>query len=144
MLTVVVITASLGVWPASYAIGSETSSLQLRAKSQGIGWFTAGASAAVFGFFLPYVFNTDQGNLGSKTGFMYAGLCAVGLVVTFLYVPEMKGRTTAEIDRMFELQLPARQFRHWKSDPSGVGMGMGDGAGSSDKGIASATVERIC
>ncbi|KAK1994786.1 MFS general substrate transporter [Colletotrichum falcatum] len=116
-MIVVVVVAGLGVWPASHAVGAETSALHLRSKAQGIGWFTAGANNAVFGFVLPYMFNPDKGNLKAKTGFVFAGLCALGLVVSFFLVPEMKGRTPAEIDRMFELGLPARQFRHW-TNPS--------------------------
>ncbi|GKT41189.1 MFS transporter fmqE [Colletotrichum spaethianum] len=102
-----------GVWPASHVVSAETSALHLRSKAQGIGWFTAGANNAIFGFVLPYMFNPDKGNLKAKTGFVFAGLCALGLVVSFFLVPEMKGRTPAEIDRMFESRLPARQFRHW-------------------------------
>ncbi|TDZ35738.1 MFS transporter fmqE [Colletotrichum spinosum] len=112
-LILVVIVAGLGVWPASHVVGAETSSLHLRSKAQGIGWFTAGANNSIFGFVLPYIFNPDKGNLKAKTGFVYAGLCALGLLVSFLCTPEMKGRTPAEIDRMFESRLPARQFRHW-------------------------------
>lgn len=40
----------------------------------------------------------------------------IGVVITFFFVPEMKGRTPSEIDHMFELRLPARQFRHWVND----------------------------
>ncbi|KAK6212140.1 hypothetical protein QIS74_10094 [Colletotrichum tabaci] len=112
-LIAVVIVAGLGVWPASHVVSAETSALHLRSKGQGIGWFTAGANNAVFGFVLPYLFNPDKGNLKAKTGFVFAGLCALGLVVSYFFVPEMKGRTSAEIDRMFEARLPARQFRHW-------------------------------
>ncbi|KAL0943362.1 maltose permease (alpha glucoside transporter) [Colletotrichum truncatum] len=112
-LIAVVIVAGLGVWPASHVVGAETSALHLRSKAQGIGWFTAGANNSIFGFVLPYIFNPDKGNLKAKTGFVYAGLCALGLVVSFLCIPEMKGRTPAEIDRMFESKLPARKFRHW-------------------------------
>jgi hypothetical protein len=69
---------------------------------------------------LPYAFNADQGNLGAKTGFIYTGLCAVGWVVTFYCVPEMKGRTPAEIDRMFELQVPTREFEAWRQPDEGA------------------------
>lgn len=119
-LILVVVAAGLGIWPCSYAIGSETSSLHLRAKAQGVGWCTAGASSAVFGFVLPYAFNADQGNLGARTGFIYTGLCAVGWVVTFYCVPEMKGRTPAEIDRMFELRVPTREFEGWRQPEEGA------------------------
>jgi hypothetical protein len=108
-----IVTAGVGVWPCSYVIGAETSSLHLRAKAQGIGWFAAGASSAIFGFALPFAFNLDQGNLGAKTGFIYTGLCSIAWVVTFYCVPEMKGRTPAEIDRMFDLEIPARKFEVW-------------------------------
>ncbi|KAK1461929.1 hypothetical protein CCUS01_01519 [Colletotrichum cuscutae] len=117
-LIAVVIVAGLGVWPASHVVGAETSALHLRSKAQAIGWFTAGANNSIFGFVLPYIFNPDKGNLKAKTGFVFAGLCALGLVIAFFLVPEMKGRTPAEIDRMFELRLPARQFRHWTNSAS--------------------------
>ena len=113
MLILVIMVCGLGVWPCSYAIGAETSALHLRAKALGVAWLTAGASATVFGFTVPYIFNVDAGDLGAKTGFVYAGLCLIGFVATYLYVPEMKGRTPAEIDRMFELRLPTRKFKHW-------------------------------
>ncbi|EQL01872.1 alpha glucoside transporter [Ophiocordyceps sinensis CO18] len=41
-MILVVVVAGLGVWPASYTVGSETSSLHLRARSQGVGWLTSG------------------------------------------------------------------------------------------------------
>lgn len=119
-LIAVVVVAGLGVWPASHVVGAETSALHLRSKAQGVGWFTAGANNSIFGFVLPYIFNPDKGNLKAKTGFVFAGLCAFGFVVSFFCMPEMKGRTPAEIDRMFESRLPARQFRHWTNSSAGM------------------------
>lgn len=115
MLAVVVV-CGVGVWPTSYIVSGETSSLHLRAKTQGIGRFIGGFSTGIFGIALPYVFNPDEGSLRAKTGFVYAGLCAIALVVSWLIVPEMKGRSAVEIDRMFELGLPARQFERWPND----------------------------
>ncbi|KAK3315538.1 proton myo-inositol cotransporter [Apodospora peruviana] len=115
MMIAVIVVCGLGAWPSSHVVGSETSALHLRAKAQGIGWFTAGAGNSIFGFVLPYIFNPDQGNLRAKTGFVFAGLCIIGVVVTFFSVPEMKGRTPAEIDHMFELGLSARRFKGWQN-----------------------------
>ncbi|EFY92304.1 hypothetical protein J3458_000907 [Metarhizium acridum] len=112
MIAIIVI-AGLSVWPASYAVGAETSSLHLRAKSQGIGWLTAGACASLFGFFSPYLYNADAANLKSKIGFIFAGLCAIAGVASYFHIPEMKGRTPAEIDGMFEAKLPAKEFKTW-------------------------------
>lgn len=116
MMIFVIVLCGLGCWPASFAVGSEVSSLDLRAKAQGIGWFTGGAANAIFGFVLPYIFNPDQGNLRAKTGFVFAGMCIIGVIVTYFFVPEMKTRTPAEIDHMFELQLTAREFKAWKNE----------------------------
>ena len=112
MLTI--ITCGVGVWPASFAIAAETTSLQLRARTQGIGWFVSALTSAVAGIALPYVFNPDEGNLRGKTGFTYAASCALGALVSWYVVPEMKGRSVVEIDRMFEEGVPARGFKTWR------------------------------
>lgn len=112
-LMLVVIVAGVGVWPASYVVSSETSSLHLRGRAQGLAWFSVGGSVALFAFVLPFIYNPDQGDLGGKTGFIFAVLSAVSWVLSFLCVPEMKGRTAAEIDKMFEMRLPTRAFRDW-------------------------------
>lgn len=117
MLTIV--TAGVGVWPVSFAIGAETSALQLRAKTQGIGWTATAFSTAVSGIALPYVFNPDAGNLRGKVGFTYAVSCSVAVVLSWYFLPEMKGRRVDEIDRMFELGLGAREFAAWKRETVG-------------------------
>jgi hypothetical protein len=109
-MMLVITICGLGAWPASFVVASETSSLHLRAKAQGIGWFIAGLSSGIAGFVLPYIFNPDQGNLRAKTGFVFAGLCALGVAITFFTVPEMKGRTHDEIDKLFEARVSARRF----------------------------------
>lgn len=103
----------MGVWPVSYVLAAETSSLRIRALTQGIGWFSSGLSTAIFGISLPYIFNPDAGNLKGKTGFVYMGFCILGVVITWWTVPEMKNRTTADIDAMFAAKLPARKFSKW-------------------------------
>lgn len=113
-MMLVTIVCGVGVWPASFAVAAETSSLQLRAKTQGLGWMVSAFSSAASGIALPYVFNPDAGDLRGKVGFLYVGSCLVGLAVSWFIVPEMKGRSVGEIDRMFELGLKARQFKGWK------------------------------
>lgn len=115
-MMIVTMVCGMGIWPASHVVAAETSSLQLRAKSQGIGWFVSGIASGVFSIILPYIYNADKGNLRAKTGFVMAGFAAVGVLATWLTVPEMKGRTPMEIDRMFALKLPTRSFKGWRSD----------------------------
>lgn len=112
MISVIVV-AGLSVWPASYTVSSEASALHLRGKAQGLGWLFASAAAAFFGFVLPWVYNPDNGDAKEKTAFVYGGLCAIGCVLAYFQIPEMKDRTPAEIDAMFDLKLPAREFSTW-------------------------------
>jgi hypothetical protein len=119
-MMLITIVCGVGAWPASFAVAAETSSLQLRAKTQGIGWFTSAFCSAVAGVTLPYVFNPDAGNLRGKVGFTYMASCLVGLAVSWYLIPEMKGRNVGDIDRMFELEIPARKFKGWKSEQAQV------------------------
>ncbi|KAM5356920.1 hypothetical protein ACJ41O_003566 [Fusarium nematophilum] len=116
MMIAIIVVCGLGCWPAGYAIMGETSSLQLRAPTQGLGGVAAQGSSIALTVVLPFIFNPDQGAMGAKTGFVYCGLCAVGVVLTWLWVPEMKGRSMIEIDHMFALRLPTRKFKDWKME----------------------------
>lgn len=115
-MMVITMICGLGIWPASHVVAAETSSLQLRAKTQGVGWFISGVTTGVFSIILPYIYNADEGNLRAKTGFVMSGFAGVAVIATWIWVPEMKGRSPMEIDRMFALGLSTRAFRAWKSD----------------------------
>ena len=113
-MMLIISVCGLGVWPASFAVSAEAPSLQLRAKTQGIGWFCSALAATVAGLVLPFVFNPDKGNLRGKTGFTYAASCVIGAAVSWYLVPDMKGRSVAEIDLMFEEKLATREFKKWR------------------------------
>ncbi|KAH7176415.1 general substrate transporter [Dactylonectria macrodidyma] len=106
----VIFVCGCGAWPTSVVVASETSSLQLRGHSQSLGWLSQGIFSGAFSIVLPYIFNPDQGDLRGKTGFIIAVFSAVAGLISWLYVPEMKGLTAEEIDDKFEMSLPARQF----------------------------------
>ncbi|KAJ5675060.1 uncharacterized protein N7477_004994 [Penicillium maclennaniae] len=118
-LILVVLICGMGAWPSSYAVNGEASSLRLRAKTQGLGVLCYMLSNVVLNLVLPYIYNTDAGNLTGnlkgKTGFVYAGFCLFACLLTWFIIPEMKGRTVLEIDAMFEAKLTCAEFRTWSS-----------------------------
>ena len=114
-LMVVTVVNGASSWPASYAVAGEASALSLRAKAQGISWFFSAVATCISGICLPYIYNPDAGNLRAKTGFVYTGLCALGALVTWISVPEMKGRSPIEIDKMFEMKLATKEFAKWRN-----------------------------
>lgn len=60
---------------------------------------------------LKITFLHNRGNLGAKSFLIFAGCMAICLVFTFFYLPEVKGRTPAELDEMFQERVPARKFK---------------------------------
>jgi SP family general alpha glucoside:H+ symporter-like MFS transporter len=101
-----------GIYPV---VGAETSSVRLRAKSSGIGFMVNAFFSWLFNFVVPYMFDADEANLGGKMGFFFFGLCVIGLVVVFLEVPEMKNKTYAELDELFEARVPTRKFKTYQT-----------------------------
>lgn len=76
----------------------------------------SGLAQGIWSVILPYMYNPDAGNLKAKIGFVMAGFAAVGVILAWLFVPEMKGRSPMDIDRMFALGLPTRSFKNWRID----------------------------
>ena len=111
-MILIITTASLGAWPASYVVSSETSALTLRAKTSGIGWLLGGLIRSGFDFGMPYLYNSDASslNLGGKIGFVFTGTCIIAFALSWFFVPELKGRSTVEADRLFEKKVPAWRF----------------------------------
>jgi SP family general alpha glucoside:H+ symporter-like MFS transporter len=123
LCTVIVVTCGLGCWPASYAIIGETSSLRLRPKSQAIGSLANNISGIAMNFALPYLYNPDAAKLGAKTGFLFTVLSTTGAVMTYFFVPELKGRSALEIDHLFEKGIKARGSSNWRDPHEEIPLG---------------------
>ncbi|KAJ6086826.1 hypothetical protein N7467_005740 [Penicillium canescens] len=93
-LMAVVVVCGMEAGPASFAVNGETSSLRLRAKTQGIGLLSHMLSNLALGLVFPYTYNTDASDLKGK---------------------KMKGRTAMDIDTMFEATLRCADFEKWSS-----------------------------
>ncbi|CAF3576134.1 unnamed protein product [Fusarium graminearum] len=113
MMSVIII-CGLGAWPAGFAIVGETSSLQLRSLTQGLASIAEKGFSITLAIVLPMLFSRDKAALGAKTAFVFCGTSVIGAVLAWLFVPEMKGRSAIEIDQMFEMRLPAREFKGLK------------------------------
>jgi hypothetical protein len=57
--------------------------------------------------------NEDKGNLRSSVFFIWGGLCTCAFVYAYLLVPETKGLTLEQIDKMMEESSP-RTSSKWK------------------------------
>ncbi|KAJ5625946.1 MFS general substrate transporter [Penicillium lagena] len=112
-MVIVIVVCSMGAWPACFAVLGETSSLRLRAKTQGLCVVISDLWSLVFSIVLPYLYNSDAADLGGKLGFIYFALGVLAVFGTWWMIPEMKGRNSSQIDFMFRMGLPTRMFRGW-------------------------------
>ncbi|ODQ73395.1 hypothetical protein LIPSTDRAFT_104968 [Lipomyces starkeyi NRRL Y-11557] len=102
--------------PMAYVISSEVPALRLRDATQR----TAGVANIVTSFLvtfsIPYLLYEPYAGLGSKVGFIFAGIITLALAFTFFCVPECKGKSLEQIDRMFQEKVPIRQFGNYAID----------------------------
>lgn len=61
----------------------------------------------------PYMVDDDQGNLGSKVFFIWGSLCTCAFFYTYFLIPETKGLTLEQVDKMMEETTP-RTSAGWK------------------------------
>ncbi|KAL4791735.1 hypothetical protein BDV19DRAFT_381338 [Aspergillus venezuelensis] len=88
----------------------EVSSATLRARTAGLAAATQAVMSVVMHFACPYMVNPDEGNLQGKVGFVFGGLTALTTLWSFLYVPELKGRSVDEVDRLFYRGVKPRRM----------------------------------
>ncbi|WYZ39604.1 hypothetical protein EsH8_III_001518 [Colletotrichum jinshuiense] len=92
--------------PGSWVITAEIPGSAVRAKSVAISAFSSYAVSCVITFVNPFVME----NIKGQVGFIYGSFSLVAAVFVFLFVPEVKQRSLAEIDQLFEKNVPTRKF----------------------------------
>jgi MFS family permease len=104
---------------SSMAVAGEISATRLRAKSVGIGYTWSCIVSIIWTIALPYLFNSDEANLGGNIGWIFFGMGLIMLVCLFFFVPETKGRSFDELDLLFEKGVAARAFSKHNLDAAG-------------------------
>lgn len=108
-------------WP----IAAELSSYRLRANTISIGIISQTFSTWLTTFVVPYMYNVDSGNLGARTGFVFAATTILLFVGAYLIIPDTTGMTAEEIDHAYSTKTPVRRFQHVAVEQSvAVGKGM--------------------
>jgi hypothetical protein len=90
---------------------AELSSYRLRAKTQPIGIIPNAATTWLFTFTVPYMYNTDSGNLGARTGFVSMGSSMLVLIGSWFLVPDLHGLSTNEVDWLYAQKTSVRHFQ---------------------------------
>ncbi|KAG0652955.1 Maltose transport MAL61 [Hyphodiscus hymeniophilus] len=142
LLLIYTFTYDLTVGPVCYSLVAEMPSTRLKTKSIVLARNVYNVFGIVNGVIVPYMLNPTAWNWKGKSGFFWAGACALCLTWTYFRLPEPKGRTYGEMDILFERKISARDFG--KTDVSPFQTEVGPGVESDEQEKATATmVEKI-
>ncbi|KAJ0419169.1 hypothetical protein BJY00DRAFT_314238 [Aspergillus carlsbadensis] len=110
----------IAIGPVGWTIIGEVPSHRLRIQTNTLINMVTTVIGFGIGFAVPYIFNPDSANLGLKVGYVFGALSMVCFILTFFFLPETKGRTAGEIDRMFEQNISARNFSRTRFNQDGM------------------------
>ncbi|PNP76491.1 hypothetical protein FNYG_09910 [Fusarium nygamai] len=97
-------------------ITTEIPALRLRDASQRTASMVNVVANFLVSFSIPYMLYSQYAGLGSKVGFVFAGILALAIVFVVFCVPECKGKSLEQVDRMFNEGIALRKFGNYKPE----------------------------
>ncbi|KAH8671343.1 general substrate transporter [Xylariales sp. PMI_506] len=98
--------------PGAWVVIGEIFPLPIRARGVGLSTASNWLWNCIIAVITPYMVGTDEGNLGAKVFFVWGSLCATCLVYAYFLIPETKGLTLEQVDKMLEETTP-RSSAKW-------------------------------
>ncbi|OAK99904.1 general substrate transporter [Phaeosphaeriaceae sp. SRC1lsM3a] len=101
--------------PCAWIVIGEIFPLTIRSRGVGLSTASNWFWNCIISVITPYLVadRDDSARLGSNVFFMWGGLCCVSFVFAYFFVPETKGLTLEQVDKMLEESTP-RTSRKWK------------------------------
>ncbi len=111
MLLIYTFVYDLTIGPMCYCIVGEIPSSKLRAKTVMLARNLYNVAGIIVAIVTPYMLNPTEWNWKAKSAFLWAGIAIVSATWVYFELPETKGRTFAELDKLFIDKVPARKFK---------------------------------
>ncbi|PGH36246.1 hypothetical protein GX50_00931 [[Emmonsia] crescens] len=92
--------------PGAWVIIGEIYPLPMRSRGVGLSTASNWLWNCIIAVITPYLVGTDQGNLGSHVFWLWGSLCVCCFFYAYFLVPETKGLTLEQVDRMMEETTP--------------------------------------
>lgn len=99
--------------PAAWVVIGEIFPLPIRSRGVALSTASNWLWNCIITVITPYMVGTDQGNLGAKVFFIWGALCTACFFYAYFLVPETKGLSLEQVDRMLEETTP-RTSAGWK------------------------------
>jgi hypothetical protein len=87
----------------------------LRAKTNALGVSLNGLLSVVYNTLITYMLNGDI--FGIKgSGYWFGGWAVLSFILTYLFIPDITGRSYSNIDELFEKNVPTRKWPEFVCD----------------------------
>ncbi|KAK4238595.1 general substrate transporter [Achaetomium macrosporum] len=106
--------------PGAWILIGEIFPLPIRSRGVGLSTASNWLWNTIIAVITPYMTNPDRGNMKSSVFFVWGGLCTCAFVYTYFLVPETKGLTLEQVDKMMEETSP-RTSAKWKPSTTFAG-----------------------
>ncbi|EGS22395.1 putative transporter protein [Thermochaetoides thermophila DSM 1495] len=124
--------------PGAWIVIGEIFPLPIRSRGVGLSTASNWLWNTIIAVITPYMVGENRGNMKSSVFFVWGGLCTVAWIYTYFLVPETKGLTLEQVDKMMEETTP-RTSAKWKPTTTfsagGVKVTKGAGSGSDSKEV---------
>merc|ERR1711977_702462 len=92
--------------PGAWILIGEIFPLPIRSRGVGLSTASNWLWNTIIAVITPYMVGEEHGNLKSSVFFVWGGLCPAAFVYSYLLVPETKGLSLEQVDRMMEESSP--------------------------------------
>ncbi|KAJ5203791.1 Major facilitator superfamily domain general substrate transporter [Penicillium cinerascens] len=92
--------------PGAWVVIGEIFPLPIRSRGVALSTASNWLWNCIIAVITPYLVQTDEANLGAKVFFLWGSLCACAFVYTYFLIPETKGLTLEQVDKMMEETTP--------------------------------------
>jgi sugar porter (SP) family MFS transporter len=109
--------------PGAWIVIGEIFPLPIRARGVGLSTASNWLWNTIIAVITPYMVGEDEANLKSSVFFIWGGLCTCAFVYTYFLVPETKGLSLEQVDKMMEESSPrtSAKWRPTKTFASAMG-----------------------
>ncbi|RMY07610.1 hypothetical protein D0868_05257 [Hortaea werneckii] len=99
--------------PGAWIVIGEIFPLPIRSRGVGLSTASNWLWNTIIAVITPYMVNSDEGNLKSNVFWIWGGLCTCAFVYAYFLVPETKGLSLEQVDKMMEETTP-RTSAKWR------------------------------
>jgi len=99
--------------PGAWIVIGEIFPLPIRSRGVGLSTASNWLWNTIIAIITPYMVHENRGNMKSSVFFVWGGLCTAAFVYSYFLIPETKGLTLEQVDKMMEETTP-RTSAKWK------------------------------